>query len=241
MATRTMKRAQGKAKTTREAKADAVARAEAIAPSVEVRMGSTPATKYRSNRDIFGRLVEDHDRYRALLAMIEETQGKSADRQALFKELVREVKSHAAAEEQALWSSVLRNPKTTEFARHAIAEHKELDDMLADLAARDMASPGWLKRCGETKDEYLHHVREEEQEQFVAAEKSLSATDARYLRRVFNRRKKRGKGGCNHREEYPFQGLKDNMAYTVLYYGPAATIRCTASSLIRRKKQSVCQ
>lgn len=190
MATQTIARTPAKRKPASQAKAEAVAKAKAVAPSLSARIGSTPATKYRGDPDVFGRLVEDHDRHRALLAMIDETEGKSADRQALFTELVREVKAHAAAEEQALWSTVLRNPDTTEFARHAIAEHKELDEMLADLAARDMASSGWLRRFAGMKEEYLHHVREEEQEQFVAAEKTLSATDLRYMRRVFNQRKK---------------------------------------------------
>ena len=61
--------------------------------------------------------------------------------------------------------------------------------MLADLAARDMASPGWLRRFAALKDEYLHHIREEEQEQFVAAEERLSAQDVQHLRAVFERRK----------------------------------------------------
>lgn len=196
MATQTVERTQTKRKHPQAAKAEAIAKAKATAPSLSARIGSTPATKYRGNPDIFGRLVEDHDRHRALLAMIEETQGKSTDRQALFEELVREVKSHAAAEEQALWSSVLRDPETTDFARHAIAEHKELDDMLADLAARDMASSGWLRRFAGLKEEYLHHIQEEEQEQFVAAEEALSATDVGYMRRVFNRRKKAEKAGA---------------------------------------------
>ncbi|KQW68294.1 hemerythrin HHE cation-binding protein [Phenylobacterium sp. Root77] len=153
-------------------------------------MGSTPKTKFRGDPDVFGRLVEDHDRHRALLAMIEETHGASDDRRKLFEELVHELKSHAAAEEQALWSSVLRDPATTDFARHAIAEHKEIDDMLADLAARDMSSPGWLRRFAGLKEEYLHHIREEEQEQFVAAEKRLSERDLLHMRRVFEQRKK---------------------------------------------------
>lgn len=171
----------------------AIAKAKALAPDLQLRIGSTPKTKYRGNPDIFGRLVEDHDRHRALLAIIEETTGKSDDRQTLFQELTKELKSHAAAEEQALWSSVLRNPATTDDARHAIAEHKEIDEMLADLAARDMESWGWLKRLGGLKEEYLHHIREEEQEQFVAAEKHLTPTDLRYMRSVFNRRKKEEK------------------------------------------------
>ena len=174
----------------RAAKAEAVAKAKAIAPAVAAKIGSTPKTTFRGDPDIFGRLVEDHDRHRALLAMIEETQGDSDDRNVLFEELTRELKAHAAAEEQALWSTVLRDPATTDFARHAIAEHKEIDEMLADLAARDKGSPGWLRRFAALKEEYLHHIREEEQEQFIAAERRLSDADTRYMRKVFERRKK---------------------------------------------------
>lgn len=172
------------------AKADAIWKAKVLAPSLTARLGSTPATRFRGNPDVFGRLVEDHDRHRALIAMIEETRGKSPLRRKLFRELVREVKSHAAAEEQALWSTVLRNPDTTDDARHAVAEHKQLDDMLADLAARDMASSAWLRRFEKMKEKYLHHIREEEQEQFVAAQNHLRPADTRYMRGVFSRRKK---------------------------------------------------
>ncbi|MBA4010967.1 MAG: hemerythrin HHE cation-binding protein [Phenylobacterium sp.] len=182
--------------TEAQAKASAVAKAKALAPDLAARLGSTPRTSFRGDPDVFGRLVEDHDRHRALLAMIEETQGASAERRKLFEELVRELKAHAAAEEQALWSSVLRDPQTTDFARHAIAEHKEIEDMLADLAARDMSSPGWLRRFAGLKAEYLHHIREEEQEQFVAAEAQLSDSDRKHMRGVFERRKKAEKAAA---------------------------------------------
>lgn len=180
----------------KEAKTAAVARARVIAPEIAPNIGSTPATRFRGNPDIFGRLVEDHDRHRALFAMIEQTAARAPERAVLFEELLREIKGHAAAEEQALWSTVLRNPDTTEDARHAIAEHKELDTMLADLVARDMTSAAWMRRLRATRAKYLHHIREEEQEQFVAAEKHLSAADVRYMRGVFNRRKKAEKAAA---------------------------------------------
>lgn len=177
-------------KTQSETKARAVKKAKHLAPDVPVRLGRTPKTRFRGRVDIFGTLVEDHDTHRALLSMIGETTGASTARKRLFKELVRDIKAHAAAEEQALWSTVMRNPKTTEDARHAVGEHKELDKMLGDLAARDMASPGWLRRFEKMKEEYLHHIKEEEQEQFLAALKHLSSTDIAYMKRVFNARKR---------------------------------------------------
>lgn len=181
-----------KAKVT-EAKSQAIAKARRIAPTRAVHMGSTPATKFRGDPAIFGRLVEDHDRHRALFAMIADTEARSPDRRRLFRELTHEVKGHAAAEEQALWSTVLRHPASTEAGRHAVYEHKKLDDLFGDLAARNMASSGWLKRFDKAKELYLHHIKEEEQEQFVESEKVLTPADQRYMRRVFNRRKREEK------------------------------------------------
>jgi len=190
------RRAPARKTAPKVAKARAVAKAKAVAPGLAAPIGSTPATKYRGDPEIFGRLVEDHDRHRALFAMIEQTQGKSPDREKLFSELVHEIKGHAAAEEQALWSTIMRNPETTEFARHAVGEHKEMDKMLADLAARDMASSGWLRRFASAKEEYLHHIREEEQEQFVESEKVLTQADRQRMKTVFNRRKQAEKSGA---------------------------------------------
>ena len=183
-------------KSANEAKATAIAKARAKAPELPARIGSTPATKLRAQDGIFGRLIEDHDKHRALLAMIGEAKAGSAQRAALFAEFWHETKGHAAAEDQALWSTILRNPDTTDFARHAVAEHHELDEMFADLAARDPATRAWGTRFEALKHKYLHHIREEEQEQFVAAEKTLSEADKRYMRGVFNRRKKAEKAAA---------------------------------------------
>ena len=51
---------------------------------------------------IFERLKEDHDRHRELLDKLLDTSGDTTERKSLFEELTKELKSHAAAEEQAL-------------------------------------------------------------------------------------------------------------------------------------------
>ena len=58
-----------------------------------------------------------------------------------------------------------------------------------------------MKRFGAFKEKYLHHIREEEQEQFVAAENHLSASDVRYMKGVFNRRKKEEKAAVKIEEK----------------------------------------
>lgn len=178
------------------AKAASIAKAKAVAPEVPALIGSTPATKYRGNPAIFGRLVEDHDKHRALLAMIDATEPSDPARKTLFEEFVKDVHGHAAAEEQALWSTVMRNPETTEFARHAVGDHHKLDKLMADAAARDLTGAGWLRHFAGLKEEYLDHILEEETEQFVEAEKTLSDKDQHYMRKVFNRRKKAEKAAA---------------------------------------------
>ena len=174
-------------------KSEAFAKAKKVAPRQAIHIGSTPSTRFRGDPAIFGRLVEDHDRHRALFSMIEASDRTSSDRAKLFRELVHEIKGHAAAEEQALWSTVLRHPESTDAGRHAVAEHKKIDDQFADLAARNMKLKGWLRRFGEAKKLYLHHIREEEQEQFVESQKVLTLADQRYMRSVFVRRKREEK------------------------------------------------
>ncbi len=178
------------------AKAASVGKAKAVAPGIPANIGSTPHTPFRGNPEIFGRLVEDHDKHRALLAMIDATEPKDPERTRLFGEFVRDVHGHAAAEEQALWSTVMRNPETTPFARHAVGDHHKLDKLMADVAARDMTAPGWLAQFATLKEEYLDHILEEETEQFIEAEKVLSDKDQRYMRKVFNRRKKAEKAAA---------------------------------------------
>ncbi len=139
--------------------------------------------------DIFSALIADHEKHRALIAAIEETSGASDERKSLFEELTFEIKGHAAAEEQSLWSSVLRKPAITEEGRHAVAEHHEMDKLLNDLAATDMASSGWLNKFHKVAHEYLHHIDEEEEELFPAVEKALSDDDRAWMASVFAKRK----------------------------------------------------
>lgn len=190
------------------ATATAIKSAKKLAPGVSANVGRVLATKFRGDPSIFGRLVEDHDKHRALLAMISDTSGASPERAKLFKELTKELKSHAAAEEQALWSTVLRKPEITDDGRHAVAEHKTIDDMLNDLAARDMASRGWLSRFASLKEQYLHHIKEEEQELFVSVEKSLTDADKRYIRGVFNRRKREEKSNAKLTPKLKLKSLR---------------------------------
>lgn len=140
--------------------------------------------------DIFARLRQDHDRHRDLLARIDRTSGASDERVDLFELLTVELKAHASAEEQALYSTMMRKPPTTDETRHSVAEHHEIEELLNDLAATDMASGAWLTRFRELAHRYTHHIDEEEEEHFPDFARHLTKEDEAHMEAVFNRRKK---------------------------------------------------
>ena len=122
-----------------------------------------------------------------------ETHGDSAERKRLFTELTKELKGHAAAEEQALYSTMLRKPETTDETRHSVAEHHEIDEALNDLAATDMSEGGWLQKFKSFDHQYRHHIDEEEEDHFPDFKNYLDEADVKHMAQVFERRKRQEK------------------------------------------------
>ncbi|WP_454599068.1 hemerythrin domain-containing protein [Qipengyuania sp. SM2507] len=145
------------------------------------------------NDEIFARLKQDHDRHRELLDRLLQTHGDTEERKSLFEELTKELKGHASAEEQALYSTMMRKPPTTDETRHSVAEHHEIEEALNDLAATDMSSSAWLQKFKDLDHDYRHHIDEEEEEHFPDFAKHLNDTDREHMRSVFERRKQEEK------------------------------------------------
>ena len=134
---------------------------------------------------IFDLLKEDHDSHRKLLRKIAKTQGDSEDRRALYTEFREEVTAHANAEEQSLYAEMLSRPELQEDGRHSVAEHKELDDLMAELDDTDMSSSGWLQKFKTLHHDYEHHIDEEEQEMFPAADEEFAAKCDKRLSEIY--------------------------------------------------------
>ena len=138
---------------------------------------------------IFDRLIEDHNRHRDLLAKIAETSGDSEERRTLFEQFRIDVTAHASAEEQSLYAEMMGRPELSDDARHSVAEHKALDDLIGELVDMDMSSPGWLTKFKTLRHDYEHHIEEEEGEMFPAADEELSKAVETKLGKIFAERK----------------------------------------------------
>lgn len=124
--------------------------------------------------NIFEALREDHDKQRTLLDKLVRTSGDSKQRDVIFKALKNELQIHADAEERHFYIPLIDSDKTQEKSRHGIAEHHEIDELIAELEKTEYASSAWLKIAKNLKEKVVHHLEEEEHAIFQMAGKVLS-------------------------------------------------------------------
>lgn len=140
---------------------------------------------------IYDEIREDHQTHRDLLDRIAKTQGDSAERRDLWNAFYYDVKAHAAAEEETFYSKIMEKPDGQDDARHSVAEHKELDDIMEELNSMGFDNPGWLTRFRTLKHDYEHHMDEEEQDIFATAHRVLDDDgDGSYAARFLDRKSK---------------------------------------------------
>ncbi|GAK93419.1 hypothetical protein JCM19298_2138 [Nonlabens ulvanivorans] len=124
--------------------------------------------------NIFEALRKDHEIQRELCDQLVHTSGDTALRKNMFKKLKHELAIHADAEERHFYVPLIESDLTQEKARHSIAEHHEMDELVEKLEETDMDSSAWLKYMKELAHQVEHHLDEEEQEVFQLAGKALN-------------------------------------------------------------------
>lgn len=130
---------------------------------------------------IFEAIREDHDKQRTLVDILCKTHGDSSGRQELFERLKSELERHADAEERYFYVPLIEHDLTQQKSRHSVAEHQEIDELIAELEQTDPSSPGWLATAKKLKERVLHHLEEEEHEVFQLAGKVLSEQEKKSL------------------------------------------------------------
>lgn len=123
---------------------------------------------------IFEALRADHDLQRKLADELLETTGASDQRRDGFATLVTELKAHATSEERHFYVPLMQEDATQEKARHSVAEHHEMDELIEQLEGYDLGASQWLVTYRELHHTIHHHLDEEEQEVFQMAGKALT-------------------------------------------------------------------
>ena len=123
---------------------------------------------------IFEALRDDHQTQRTLADLLAKTHGDSEGREELFGKLKAELQRHASAEERYFYKPLLDYDLTQEKARHGIAEHHEIDELIETLETTDLSSPSWKAHAEKLRHVVHHHLDEEEHEVFQLAGRVLS-------------------------------------------------------------------
>lgn len=139
--------------------------------------------------DIYAKLKQDHDKQRTMLKELGEMDGASAKRKALFEKLRIELQAHAAAEEESLYATMLGEPELRDDARHSVSEHKEIDDTLGEMMELAMGEDEWEEKFFHLRRRYEHHIDEEEEDMFPAADKVLPKEKEVELAGIYAERK----------------------------------------------------
>lgn len=137
--------------------------------------------------DIFEALREDHEKQRALADQLVDTHGASDERDELFGKLRRELQDHAAAEERHFYAPLMQHDLTQDKARHSVAEHHDIDELIEQLEETEQTSPQWLVIAKQLRERVTHHLDEEESEVFQMAGKALSDKQKTTLARAYRR------------------------------------------------------
>lgn len=135
--------------------------------------------------NIFEALREDHDVQRRLLQLLVATEGNSQGRKELFDRAQDALRHHAAAEERHFYVPLMEFDLTQGLARHSVAEHQEIDELIRTLETTDPSSPGWLAHARKLRETVTHHLDEEEHEVFQQAGRALEEVSKQRLAEAY--------------------------------------------------------
>ncbi len=136
--------------------------------------------------NIFEAIRRDHEIQRDLLKKLVETAGKNDERIRLYQECKHQLKIHENAEERYFYTYLMEKDITQEKARHSVAEHHEIDELLEKLDKTEMTSSSWLVFAKELKHLVEHHLDEEEHEVFQLAGKALTEAQKISIAKEYN-------------------------------------------------------
>jgi hypothetical protein len=132
-----------------------------------------PACADSRAMDIFQALLQSHQRQRAICRRLLDGVGEHPQRAQALAELKLEMAAHETAEERAFYVPLIEHDATVDPARHGIAEHHEMDEMVEDLDKAAEGSAEWLETLGKLVHKVHHHLDEEEQKFFLQARQVL--------------------------------------------------------------------
>ncbi len=88
---------------------------------------------------------------------------------------------HLLGEEKLFYPQLQQKDELRELVNHAYEEHNEIKSISSELENMDAGSSNWASKIKELNESVSHHVDEEENKVFPAAQKALSQDKAQQI------------------------------------------------------------
>jgi iron-sulfur cluster repair protein YtfE (RIC family) len=124
-------------------------------------------------------LKNQHDEVMELFSQLEQTDDPD-EKDALFQELADNLAAHTTIEEKIFYPAAYAKG-TGDKLRVALQEHLAIKRVLADLLHMTPDHDSFDAKVKVLKDEFEHHMEEEEGELFPAVERELGAVELNRL------------------------------------------------------------
>jgi hemerythrin HHE cation binding domain-containing protein len=139
-------------------------------------------------------LKADHKKVKGLLASLEKTTERSADRRTkLLRQIESEIKVHSTVEEEIFYPAyrdAVKKKDDRELYQEALEEHHVVDLVMPEVKECDPAGEVFAAKAKVLKELIEHQADEEEKEMFKRARKVLDAAELRELGQRIAARKK---------------------------------------------------
>jgi hemerythrin superfamily protein len=142
-------------------------------------------------RGIFRTLKREHGEVSVLLMRVATDRDGEA-RAQLFPVIVRELLSHAQAEDAEFYTVLADHESTRGMVMELEADHERIEMLIGELASMPMNSSAWLVRFRELQHAVQEHVDQEENQVFPRARHILSPEMAEEIDHRYRIEKARG-------------------------------------------------
>ena len=146
------------------------------------------AARARAGHDPFESLIEDHQRFRALLARMQKATA-TVQRAQLLLRLKRGLAAHAMAEEDIVYPMLQDEAGAKPDPTHLYAEHAALKVLLFRLEKRVLQGEDWTEEVGALSALLNDHARHEEEVDFPRLRDLLGRDGGVALARKISREK----------------------------------------------------
>lgn len=117
-------------------------------------------------------LKKDHRKVEEIFSkLIDTTSRAEKTRQELFDQLNKELSTHTHIEETIFYPTIKES--MSELTAEAFEEHHVVKILLKEISKLNPETEEWFAKLTVLKENIEHHVKEEEEEMFPKAEKSL--------------------------------------------------------------------